>query len=306
MMKANLMAMLLLISGLCGCSVKGLYYFPNNELFRDPAQEGLAYEMVRFPSANGKSLFGLYFRAEAQPPKGIIIHFHGNYGNVSHHYGQSVFLLRRGFDVFIFDYQGYGASEGKPRPERTIEDGLAAIRFLETSTIAARAPIGLFGQSIGAAIATVVAARSAAPRAVLLEAGFDSYKGIMKDVMKRSWLLKPFSFFVPALIAQRGLDPVDFIGKISPRPVYVVHGDKDRVVPFRMGENLIAASREPKTFRRVVGADHLQCKAFEGGVYENEAAGFFADAFAAAASTSTTGTGAGRTETPGSIPPARK
>ncbi len=285
-----------------GCSAKGLYYFPNKELYRDPAEAGLAYEMVTFPSANGSKLFGLYFKADVQPPKGVILHFHGNYGNVSHHFGQSAFLLRRGFDVFLFDYQGFGASEGKPTPQRTVEDGLAAIRYLESSTASARLAIGLFGQSIGAAAATVVAARSASPRAVVLEAGFHSYKGIMKDVLKRSWLLKPLAYVIPWMIAQRGLDPADYIGSISPRPVYIIHGDRDRTVPYWMGEALIAAAREPKKFWTVEGADHLQCRLRQGAEYERSVSEFFAAAFSAALRD----TGESSEGTPGSTLPARK
>lgn len=301
-----------------GCSTKGLYYFPNKELYRDPAEAGLSYEMVTFPSANGSKLFGLYFKADAQPPKGVILHFHGNYGNVSHHFGQSAFLLRRGFDVFLFDYQGFGASEGKPTPQCTVEDGLAAIRYLESSTASAHLPIGLFGQSIGAAAATVVAARSESPRAVVLEAGFHSYKGIMKDVLKRSWLLKPLAYVVPWMIAQRGLDPVDYIGRISPRPVYIIHGDRDRTVPYWMGEALIAAAREPKKFWAVEGADHLQCRLRQGAEYERSVADFFAAAFEKARDSTSgetsgglpanllRGTGESSEGTPGSILPVRK
>ncbi len=264
-----------MVAGICvfaalwsGCSAKSVYYFPNRELYRDPHELGLSYDLVNFPSSNGKKLCGLYFKSDTHPAKGVIVHFHGNYGNVSHHFGQSTFLMQYGFDVFIFDYQGYGASEGKSTPQRTVEDGRAAIRYLQSSTASANLPIGLFGQSIGAAIATVVAAENPEACAVVLEAGFSSYKAILKDVLKRSWLLKPFAYFVPRMIAQRGLDPIDFIGRVAPRPVFIIHGDRDKTIPFWMGEELFRNAREPKKLWKVPDADHLQCKTRQSKKYE--------------------------------------
>src|SRR6185295_5707440 len=83
------------------------------------------------PSGNGKKLFALYFPTD-QPPKGIVLHFHGNFGNVSNHFIGSSFLVYHAFDVLVFDYEGYVGSEGHPSPARTVQDGVAALRYAAT------------------------------------------------------------------------------------------------------------------------------------------------------------------------------
>src|SRR5438034_11191517 len=94
----------LLLAGFClaGCSPGSIYYYPNNRLYSDPRDQGLPYDLVQFPSLNGKKLYGIYFKAKP-PAKGVIVHFHGNFGNVSNHYSLATFLLKYGFDVFMFD-----------------------------------------------------------------------------------------------------------------------------------------------------------------------------------------------------------
>src|SRR5436190_11935725 len=104
-----------------GCAPTRLFYHPNKVLYVDPQKLGYDYEMMQFPSLNGKKLFGLLFRSK-QAPKGIVVHFHGNFGNVSNHFLGSYYLVNYGFDVLVMDYEGFGDSEGNSNPKRTIED----------------------------------------------------------------------------------------------------------------------------------------------------------------------------------------
>src|SRR5882672_3106844 len=115
---------------LSGCSPQSLFYYPNRKLYGDPAAMGLKYETLQYPSLNGKILCAIFIPTD-QPPKGTVVHFHGNYGNLSNHFPLSVFLVKKGFDVLIFDYEGYGASEGHPSPRRTLDDGIATVRYAQ-------------------------------------------------------------------------------------------------------------------------------------------------------------------------------
>lgn len=268
-------ALILLLLWLTGCAADGIFYYPNRRLYADPAALGLNHELVSYPSLNGKKLYALYFKTD-QPPKGTVVFFHGNFGNVSNHFPQAVFLIKQGFDVLSFDYQGFGGSEGKPSPKKTIEDGLASVRYAKEHLRGKG--VVLFGQSIGAAVAAVTAARDTSVRAVVLESGFTTYRAITKDVMKRGWLTWPFSFFLPALIVRRRDDPVDNVAAIAPRPLLILHGTKDKVIPFRMSEALFARAQEPKTFWAVEGADHLQCQRMGGEEYKRRIGEFFTEA----------------------------
>src|SRR5882724_9971453 len=116
---------------LAGCSPQRFFYYPNRTLYVDPDKIGLHPDLVEYPSLNGKKLTALFFKTD-QKPKGTIVHFHGNYGNVSSHFPLAVFLLKYGFDVLSFDYEGYGASEGQPTPKHLVEDGIASVRYAQT------------------------------------------------------------------------------------------------------------------------------------------------------------------------------
>ena len=116
-------------------------------------------------------------------------------------------------------------------------------------------------------------------KAVVLEAGFTTYKKIMGSVMRRGVLTWPFSFFVPSLIAPAGFEPQEFVASISPRPVLFIHGDRDKIVPVEMSRQLFERALEPKQLLIVPGAGHLECRTAMQGKYEHEIADFFAEAF---------------------------
>jgi uncharacterized protein len=265
-------AALCVVLGLAGCRAEGVFYYPNKVLYADPHNAGLHYELVRYPSLNGKQLTSMLFRTEREP-KGIAVHLHGNFANVSNHFPLSVFLLGRGFDLLVVDYQGFGASEGRPSPKNTVEDGIASVRY--AASVDRGGGVVLFGQSIGAAVASAVAAEEPLVRAVVLEAGFTRYRTITKTVMKRSWLTWPAAFVFPPLFVRREWDPVDYVGRIAPRPVLIVHGTADGTIPVGMARELFAAAKEPKELWIIEGARHLGYRRQEGRVYEERVAGFF-------------------------------
>lgn len=270
----SLSALLALSVLLQACGAERAFYYPNKILYHDPDRLGIRCELVRYPSLNGAMLTGLLFPAEGTP-KGLIVHFHGNYGNVSHHFPLAFFLVKEGFDVLAFDYQGYGASEGRPSPRNAAEDGVATLRYAATRLRAPGGRIGVFGQSLGAAAAAVAAAREPLARAVVLEAGFTRYRDIAKAVLRRGWLTWPFSFLIPELALPRRYDPVDYVAAISPRPLLIVHGGRDSVVPARMARALYDGAREPKELWVMDGAEHPG-RERRPREYEKRIADFFA------------------------------
>src|SRR5580704_2585746 len=146
MRKINLclMGFLLVLSA---CVPQRFFYYPNRVLYVDPDRIGLHPELVRYPSLNGKELTALYFKTD-QKPKGTIVHFHGNFGNVSNHFPLALFLLKNGFDVLAFDYEGYGASAGKPTPKNLVDDGIASVRYAQAHLRDPATGVAVFGQSL--------------------------------------------------------------------------------------------------------------------------------------------------------------
>src|SRR4051812_16593697 len=135
-----------------GCSPQSLFYYPNNKLYLEPAALKIDYQQVQYPSLNGKHIWAILMKTP-QSPRGTVVHLHGNFGNLSNHFPLSAFLLQYGFDVLVVDYQGYGASEGKPSPRTTVEDGIASVRYAQEHLRTPGTGVVLFGQSLGGAVA---------------------------------------------------------------------------------------------------------------------------------------------------------
>jgi uncharacterized protein len=266
----------LFLLALTACGPARFYYYPNNKLYLDPAKLNLDYEMHSYPSLNGKKIFGMVFRT-ANPPKGIVVHFHGNFGNVSNHFLGSAYLIHHGFDVLIFDYQGFGGSEGKPTPQNTVEDGIASIRYAASLNRNPKGGVVVVGQSIGGAAAVVAMAREPLAKAGMIEASFPSYRGMVRDVMKRSWILWPGYPLYP-FFASKKWDPGRYVHKISPRPLLFIQGTADRIVPPRISEELYRLAKEPKRLWIIEGAGHIEGRRVAGDAYEKTIADFFSEA----------------------------
>ncbi len=268
---------LALIFAFCSaCTPARFFYLPNRHLYSDPKNQGIWYDTLEIPSLNGKTLSAILFKTPG-PPKGTVVHLHGNFGNVSCHYMQSQYLTTHGFDVLVVDYQGYGGSEGRVSPKNTIDDGIAAIRWAEAHRRPGAAGVVLLGQSLGASVATVVAAKEPLVKAVVLESPFYSYRSIARDVLKRSvftWILYP----IYPLFLGTTYDPWKFVGKISPRPTLFIHGTADNVVPGWMTDELATKAKKPYELWVIDGAGHLECKRKKGAEYEKRVADFFSAA----------------------------
>jgi hypothetical protein len=154
-----------------------------------------------------------------------------------------------GVNIMILDYRGYGRSEGSPSENGLYLDAEAAFEFLVSDRgVDSETELILFGRSLGAAVAVELAARHRV-RGVILESGFTS----VKDMAQRIYPFLPMGLLINAVQAR--YDTISKIGNVT-APVMVLHGDRDEIVPFELGEELFEAASEPKTFYRIRGAVH--------------------------------------------------
>jgi len=269
--------MTLLLLLLCACSPQRFFYYPNRILYVDPDKTGLHPDLVKYPSSNGKMLTALYFRTD-QRPKGTIVHFHGNFGNISNHYPLSLFLLKYGFDVLAFDYEGYGASEGRPSPKNLVEDGIASVRYAQAHLRDSTTGVAVFGQSLGGGVAIVVTAQEPLVKGAVIEAAFSGHAAMARAALKRHILTWPLYPIAP-LFMNHSYDALRCVGRIAPRPVFFVHGDRDAIVPVDMSKELFEKAGQPKKLWIVPGAGHLEPRRRAGAQYENAIADFFTLAF---------------------------
>lgn len=218
-------------------------YYPVRPLRGTPADLGLAYHEAAFTTADGVRLHGWFV-----PGRNAVtwLWFHGNAGNISHRLENIALLHRRlGVNIFIFDYRGYGQSEGHPSEQGTYRDADAALAYVRSLPTVDPARIVAFGRSLGAAVAVELATREQV-FGLVLEAPFTSIPAMARA-------LYPFLPVCPFLRTR--YDSLARIGHIT-APVLILHSRDDEVVPYAQGQALFAAAPEPKRFYTIVGAGH--------------------------------------------------
>ncbi len=203
----------------------------------------LRFEDVSFQAADGITLHGWYCPCEN--PRAYVLFAHGNAGNLSF-WSERMAELQNdyGVCVFIFDYRGYGKSQGKPTVSGVLLDARAAARVLADKAGINESDLVVMGQSLGGAVAVHLAAEIQ-PKGLILESTFASFREVADHHAKwASWL-------VPA----GKLNSCSQIGKYQ-GPLLQCHGDADGVVPFVSGQKLFQAANHPKTFITLEGGDH--------------------------------------------------
>ena len=223
----------------------GQVYHPTREWADpDPDAKG-SFEDIYFNSSDGMRLNAWFFPAHSDSPRKhrAILLCHGNGGNVSHRVDLCRALLRTGVNVLVFDYRGYGRSEGKPDEEGTYRDAQAAHQWLRSRGFDAQNIIA-FGESLGGGVASELVLREVAG-GLVLQSAFTSIADAGADLFP--WL------------PVRWLNTIkyDTLKKL-PRinvPVLVMHSRDDELIRFRHAERNFAAANESKLFWETNG-DH--------------------------------------------------
>jgi fermentation-respiration switch protein FrsA (DUF1100 family) len=240
----------------------GLFFFPQQVLLLTPDRTGLAYRDVRFTASDGIGLHGWYLPADpkaAQEAACTVLFLHGNAENISTHLGSVWWLPARGVNVFLFDYRGYGRSEGSPDIDGLHRDFDAALKTTLEQAKTSPGRIVVFGQSLGGALAVTAVARSAQKerlRGLVIEGAFSGYRAIVRDKLAASWLTWPLQWPLSYTVAD-DYKPLQAIGGLSPLPVLVVHGQADGIIPPHHAQALYDAARTPKALWLVPGAAHI-------------------------------------------------
>jgi uncharacterized protein len=255
-MRARLAAVL---AGLVATACTAVFFQPHRIQVSTPDQLGLAYQDVRFKARDGVELFGWFLPAKG-PALGTILQLHGNAENISTHFANLAWMPARGFNVFIFDYRGYGASEGEPTLEGVQLDIDSAMETLLSRGDVDKDHVVIYGQSLGGALAAYYVAHSSHRdriRALILESAFSDYVDIVQEKFAEHWITWPFQW-IPLLSVDDRFSPLPVMAKISPIPLLILHGDQDLVVPVHHARRLYDAAREPKQLWIVAGAGHIQ------------------------------------------------
>jgi len=218
----------------------------------------LGLERCWFATSDGVKLHAWWHpgRGAGAP---VLLFCHGNAGNMSHRTENLAMMVAAGAGVLIFDYRGYGLSEGRPTERGVYLDAEAACRYLTEERGVAPRRIVCFGRSLGAAVALHVALEREVA-GLVMESAFAS----VPAMARRSLLLRPF-----ALLARNHFDNAGRVGGLRV-PVLCTHGGQDRVVPVEQGRAVFAAAPEPKTLHVVADAGHEDVYVVGGEAYWDE------------------------------------
>ena len=225
---------------LSGCASWFIYH-PDKEIKRTPPDEGLAYEPVDFETQDGVRLSGWWLPVCKH--RGVVLFCHGNAGNISYRLDSLLIFNRLRLSTLIFDYRGYGKSRGKPSERGTYLDAKAAWNYLAETRKIPSQDIIIFGRSLGGSIAAWLA-QDHAPRMLIVESCFTSLRDIARERFR--WL--------PAgLLGDYQYDTRQYLQRAG-CPVLIIHSRNDDLIPFRQGQALYEAAREPKEFVEISGS----------------------------------------------------
>lgn len=235
-----------------GCT--SVFFYPDRVTYRTPEFYGLAYDEVYFDSKDKTGLHAWHIYPHSSPA-GLIFVAHGNAQNLSSHFTSWVWLVEEGYELFIFDYRGYGKSGGESGLEGSIEDTKAALDYLQANY---KKDFFVCGQSLGGTLLLNALAQRDNTRikAVIIDSTFRGFADIASDKMDQAWLSWPFQW-IPYLSMSRDHDAVDRVEEVS-RPLLFLHGSLDTVVSPNNSWQLFDAASQPREFWLVKGSEHTR------------------------------------------------
>ena len=239
------------ILAFCGLLAFSLYlyfgqdrmvFYPMREVLVSPDDINLPFEEVRIKVSPTEDVHAWYVPGPDSGNGRTVLFCHGNAGNISHRLETLEFLHEMGAAVLLFDYRGYGMSDGEASEENTYADAEACYWWLVEQKSVTPADLVIFGRSLGGAVSVDLASRVVCA-GLVVESSFTS----VEDMGRRMFPGLPIKYLI-----RFHFDSVDKISQID-CPVVVTHSPQDEIVPYEMGRRLFEAAKEPKRFVDLTG-----------------------------------------------------
>lgn len=237
-----------------------MFYYPTKDESKTPAKFGCKYSDVNFVADDGVKLHAWWMPAKGEA-KATIVYSHGNAGSLGHHIVFVYWLVDAGYNVMMYDYRGYGQSEGKVTKAGVVKDAQAAFKYVVSRDDVDE--IISLGHSLGGA-KSIAALGQSAPKGlkgVIVDSTFASYRDMAERVAgKRARKVVTDSY-----------EPYEYVKKLPEGvPFLVVHGAIDETIPFSQAERMYAAANPPKKMMKVEGGNHVNCFFVQDGKYRKE------------------------------------
>jgi len=212
-----------------------------------------------FDSLDGTKLHGWFVEAATTNVLGTVVHFHGNAQNLTAHSSFVEWLPAAGYQLFMFDYRGYGKSAGRPSRRGLFEDGVAVLRYVRTLPEVDTNRIVIIGQSLGGATSMAVAGRhpELAGQAMIIDSAFYSYRRIVRDKIALIPILSLLRVPLSWVVISDAYSPAPTLPNISPTPILFMHGTADIVIPVHHSHMLYERAADPRDILIIEGGQHI-------------------------------------------------
>ncbi|MDH5711031.1 MAG: lysophospholipase [Gammaproteobacteria bacterium] len=231
----------------------GVLFQPQRFQFATPDQIGVIYDDIEIQSHDQTGLHGWKLLAKGES-HGKVLFFHGNGENISTHFTNVFWLTSHGYDVYLFDYRGYGKSGGIAQIDAVIEDTDAMISYA-VSQLDDNEKLIVIGHSMGGSLAIHAVAHSQYKdriKTLVTVEAFSDYHKITQDVLATSWLTWLLQWPL-SLLVDNSYRPLDSVARLSPIPLLLLHSKQDEMISFDHAEALYKVAEEPKQLQIVTG-----------------------------------------------------
>lgn len=249
-----------------------------------PSQFQVPFEEVSFKNEEGLNLKGWFIPSSKQSDKTIMF-LHGWGQNKGNLLSNTIFLREKGFNLFYFDFRGSGESAQGPSSIGYLEtkDALSALDYLCSAKPKESKYIGIYGLSMGAAVAVYTAAHRKEVQCIIAEACYYSYE---KVVARWAYNHKKVPYFplIPLILffarKRLGINPEDYspknnIKKLGKKPILIINGFLDTLALRHDARELFLAAQHPKQLWLIPGAGHTDCAQSAGHQYQKRLEEFF-------------------------------
>jgi pimeloyl-ACP methyl ester carboxylesterase len=252
---------------LCYQQARLLVLSPRSVATRTPADYGIRnFQDVSITTVDGVRL-GAWYAPPTRTDGASIIFIHGHVSNRSHFLARAALFVEQGYGMLFLDLRHHGTSDGDISTMGLLEvqDVEAAFDFLTQQPELNPDRIAIYGHSMGGATAIMAFRRIPQARVLIAESAYSSVEDnlrlrIVQDLPIPAFILpQVIILFCNVLTGENLFDvrPIDDIQHLDGRPVLLVHGRLDNIVPLENSERLFAAAHEPKAFWQIEGAGHM-------------------------------------------------
>ena len=236
----------LFIVGLITLLQNQLIFHPSAELWDTPDRLNLEWSEHYVETSDGLMLHGWMIGDPSDKP--IVVYSHGNAGNISGRIDIAGVIAEQGAAVFLYDYRGYGKSEGSPTEEGIYRDGQAVVRYLkEEHSIPERSMI-FFGRSLGGAVAAQQSTEFDGS-GIVLDSAFISGREIATDIYP----------IIPGFLVGVDFPINEDLCRSGAEYIMILHARNDRIIPFHHGEELYRIAQE------TAGSENVMFRELQGG-----------------------------------------